>query len=443
MVAITLVFIGLATLPLPVIAADNTTSQDLWTMFPAPVWLIFGAVVGVLVMLVIVMLAAPKKKRPAGTQAGGQSLKNRPQAGMPQDMRQQPRQPMQQPPMSGPQSGQPDQMEPMAFMQGQPQQQPMQPRPVQGQPMQQQFQPQQQPMQPRPVQGQPMQQQFQPQQQPMQPQPVQRQPMQQQFQPQQQPMQPQPVQGQPMQQQFQPQQQPMQPRPMQGQPMQQFPQTQAQAQAQAQPFAAQPVGGQMQYTAPFRTSTPPSFSLSNIIISPDNVKEGDPVTISAVVTNTGATAGQYSLVLRINSVVEKVNDLTINPGSNQTSTFTIVRDIAGEYYIELDGLRGMFVVTSRKPPTFSVSNLTIAPERVKQGEPIAISAVVTNSGETMGNYSVVLRIKGVAEGIEEVNLGPGRSQRVTFNIIKDTAGFYPVTLENMTGKFVVQMDWKE
>jgi len=153
--------------------------------------------------------------------------------------------------------------------------------------------------------------------------------------------------------------------------------------------------------------------------------------------------GQYSLVLRINSVVEKVNDLTINPGSNQTSTFTVVRDMPGEYYVELDGLRGMFVVTTRKPATFSVSNLTIAPERVKQGDPIAISAVVTNTGETAGSYSVVLRIKGVAEGIEEVNLGPARSQRVTFNIIKDTAGFYPVTLENMTGKFVVEMDWKE
>jgi hypothetical protein len=213
---------------------------------------------------------------------------------------------------------------------------------------------------------------------------------------------------------------------------------------QPQPYTQQPVSAQMPYQqAPFRSSSLPTFSLSNLIINPDNVKEGDTVTISAVVTNTGAMAGQYSLVLRINSVVEKVNDLTINPGSNQTSTFTVVRDQPGEYYIELDGLHGMFVVTSRKPPSFSVSNLTIAPERVKQGEPVAISAVVTNSGETPGNYSVVLRIKGVAEGIEEVNLGPARSQRVTFNIIKDTAGFYPVTLENMTGKFVVEMDWKE
>ena len=427
---ITLIFTTVATLPLPVIAADNTTSNsssDFWTMFPVPVWLIFGIVVGVLVMLVIVMLATPKKKRPADTQHSGQSPKNSPQTGMPQDMRQQPRQQMQQPlmpgQMPGPQSGQPDQMEPMASMQGQPM-----PRPMQGQPMQGQLQPQQQPMQPRPMQGQPMQGQFQPQQ-PMQPpRPMQEQPMQGQFQPQQ-PMQPQSGQGQPMQGQFQPQQQPMQPRPLQQRP--------------PQPFTAQPLGEQMQYTAPFRASTPPAFSLSNLIISPDNVKEGDLVTISAVVTNSSATAGQYSLVLRINSVVEKVNDLMINPGSKQTSTFTVVRDVAGEYYIELDGLRGMFVVTARKPPAFSVSNLTIAPERVKQGEPVAISAVVTNSGETMGNYSVVLRVKGVAEGIEEVNLGPGRSQRVTFNIIKDAAGFYPVAMENMTGKFVVEMDWKE
>jgi hypothetical protein len=86
--------------------------------------------------------------------------------------------------------------------------------------------------------------------------------------------------------------------------------------------------------------------------------------------------------------------------------------------------------------------LNIVPERVKQGETITISAIVTNTGETAGNYSVVLRVKGVAESIEEVALEPGRSQKVVFNITKDAAGFYPVALENLSGKFVVEMDWK-
>jgi hypothetical protein len=40
-----------------------------------------------------------------------------------------------------------------------------------------------------------------------------------------------------------------------------------------------------------------------------------------------------------------------------------------------------------------------------------------------------------------VTLGPGKTENVEFQIIKDTPGFYPVSLENWTGKFVVEMDW--
>ena len=103
----------------------------------------------------------------------------------------------------------------------------------------------------------------------------------------------------------------------------------------------------------------------------------------------------------------------------------------------------MFRVLPRRPAAFSISNLSITPDKVKQGESVAISAIVTNTGEVAGNYSVVLRIKGIAESIEEISLAPGKNQRVVFNITKDSAGFYPVALESLTGRFVVEMDWQE
>ena len=52
-------------------------------------------------------------------------------------------------------------------------------------------------------------------------------------------------------------------------------------------------------------------------------------------------------------------------------------------------------------------------------------------------------IKGIAENIEEITLGPGRNQRVSFSVVKDAAGFYPVSIEHLSGRFVVEMDWKE
>lgn len=186
----------------------------------------------------------------------------------------------------------------------------------------------------------------------------------------------------------------------------------------------------------------PQFTVSNLTITPQQVKEGDIVNISAVVTNNSTAVAQYSMVLRIGGVVENISELTLNPGASQTALFTVVKDAPGDYYIEVDGQRGILTVIHRLPAAFTVSNLNIVPERVKQGETITISAIVTNTGETAGNYSVVLRVKGVAESIEEVTLEPGRSQKVVFNITKDAAGFYPVALENLSGKFVVEMDWK-
>ena len=186
-----------------------------------------------------------------------------------------------------------------------------------------------------------------------------------------------------------------------------------------------------------------TFSVSNLTITPNQVREGEPVTISAIVTNNGAESGKYSLVLRIGGVVEGITEITLASGTSQLATSTITKDTAGDYYVEIDGLGGTFTVIPLKPAHFTLSNLVIAPERVKQGESITISAVVTNTGEVTGSYSVVLKIKGTVEAIEEVNIGPGGSQRVAFDITKDTPGFYNVDLEGLTGRFVVEMEWNK
>ena len=54
-----------------------------------------------------------------------------------------------------------------------------------------------------------------------------------------------------------------------------------------------------------------------------------------------------------------------------------------------------------------------------------------------------LMIKGLSEATEDIHVEPGETKSVTFNIIKDSAGFFPVTLAGMNGRFVVEMDWRE
>jgi hypothetical protein len=211
-------------------------------------------------------------------------------------------------------------------------------------------------------------------------------------------------------------------------------------QEQFQAPGAFPAPGQM--AAPYpQYARRPIFAVSNLTITPNQVKFGNPITISAIVSNNGSEAGTYSVVLRINGMVENIIDLMLSPGATQATTFTVNKD-GGEYYAEVDGLSGIFIIIPLDPANFTVSNLTIAPERAKQGENIIISAMVTNNGELPGTYSAVLKLKGATESTEEINLGPGESQKISFKIAKTTPGFYNVELEGLTGRFVVEMEWQ-
>ncbi len=374
-----------------------TVKASFWSTFPPYLWAIFGAIAGIVIMLVIVLVfTSPlKRKAIAGPKAGKPAKAPPPptpvQPMPPQRTSPQPMQPRVAPPQPLPSQPAPSQPVP-------PQPAPAQPMPPQPKP-DQQTGPRQLPPQPTPIQ-------------PTTPRA----------------MPPQPAPARPI-----PAQSPITPKPEQPAATPPFTPT-----PQPVPTPA-PTPTPTPFIAPVKTA--PLFSVSNLTITPNQVKDGDPVTISAIVTNRGTVVGQYSMVLRIGSVVESVSELTVNPGGTQMATFTVVKDIAGDYYVEVDGLRGMFTVITRLPAAFSISNLTIIPEKVKQGENVAISAVATNTGEIAGNYSVVLRVKGIAESIEEISLGPGRNQKVTFNITKDAAGFYPVSVENLTGRFVVEMDW--
>jgi hypothetical protein len=380
------------------VTTSSSPSQSIWTMFPTFVWIIFVVILIVIIVLVVLLVVTPPKKK---TRRPGPAPIAK--TGQPQARQGAPRpQPMQY--REGP-------SEQMMGQQGVPQPMPQaRPRPIPQQP--QQVPPMQQyPAQPQPA--------------PVQPRPVQPQPA-----PQQQyraPVQPQPA----------PQNIP--PRTQQAQqavPQQQqyVPEREQVEQQQFEP-AYQPSGFNQQ--APMR----PEFVITNLTILPNEVKEEEPVTISATVVNTSRVPGHYSVVFKINHVVENIAELMLGPGASQTATFTVTEDEEGEYLVEADSLQGTFEVLRREPAAFSVTELTINPERVKQGQNIAVNFLVTNTGERPGSYTANLMIKGLSEATEEIALEPDETKSVTFNIVKETAGFYPVTLAGMNGRFVVEMDW--
>ena len=89
---------------------------------------------------------------------------------------------------------------------------------------------------------------------------------------------------------------------------------------------------------------PAAFKVSQLSISPTAVQVGEKVTISATVANTGEVEGSYTVTLKINGATEATKKVTLAGGQSTKVTFSVVRDVAGSYQVNVDGQVGSFTV---------------------------------------------------------------------------------------------------
>ena len=90
------------------------------------------------------------------------------------------------------------------------------------------------------------------------------------------------------------------------------------------------------------------------------------------------------------------------------------------------------------PATFITSDLSVTPAEVNIGEAVTISVLVANTGDLSGTYQVALMINNAVIATKEVTLTGGAKQQVTFTTTRDAAGRYSVTIDRLSGAFVVK-----
>ena len=95
---------------------------------------------------------------------------------------------------------------------------------------------------------------------------------------------------------------------------------------------------------------PAAFTTRALTISPAEANTGDRVTISVIVTNTGDLTGTHKVTLKIDGVVVETKEIILTRGASQKVVFTTVKHTAGTYTVDVDRLRGSFVVTEKAPP---------------------------------------------------------------------------------------------
>jgi hypothetical protein len=88
--------------------------------------------------------------------------------------------------------------------------------------------------------------------------------------------------------------------------------------------------------------------------------------------------------------------------------------------------------------SFQIGSLRISPTEARAGEEISVGSLVTNSGGSWGEYTLVLKVNGIQIDTQIVDLEPGESDNVRFIIKTGTAGQYTIELNGQTGQYVVQ-----
>lgn len=87
------------------------------------------------------------------------------------------------------------------------------------------------------------------------------------------------------------------------------------------------------------------------------------------------------------------------------------------------------------PPAaeFRISDLVISPKEVNPGQVVTISCLVTNIGNEAGDYTIHLGGDFVAE--QTVELAPGESKTIAFEVTPTVAKSYSVSVNGLSGSF--------
>jgi oligopeptide transport system substrate-binding protein len=170
-------------------------------------------------------------------------------------------------------------------------------------------------------------------------------------------------------------------------------------------------------------------SLSSLIISPEKVSPGNPITIAANLLNSGNDI-DYQVELKINNSKTETKNIHIPAGETKAIDFQYIPPSLGIYKAEINGQIVSFNVV--KPANFVIDPLKIIPETAVVGKELQASVQITNDGELAGSYKVILKVNGNEINSNEVSLGPGESIAKTASFSPDTSGMNQIEFCGMT-----------
>lgn len=148
------------------------------------------------------------------------------------------------------------------------------------------------------------------------------------------------------------------------------------------PLAGPPLPLWMQLYWPWYTPPAAEFKVSDLVISPVEIEIGQLVTISCLVANIGAEAGDYTLKMGGDFVAEQT--VTLQPSESKTVSFEVTPTEPKDYNVSVNGLTGTFKAVEVPVADIRVEDLNISPSEVYVGEKVTITCRATNYGNKVG-----------------------------------------------------------
>lgn len=173
----------------------------------------------------------------------------------------------------------------------------------------------------------------------------------------------------------------------------------------------------------------PYFSVE-ILGDYDGVVEGDTVTVTYRVTNTGGAEGTQDIIFTVNEILEGTHTgISLDVDGEHSDTFTWTPLEEGEFTIQVSSddhsdSRTVTVGPLPDDPLFRIE-ITDHDSAVKEGEEVSVSYRVWNAGGAEGTQDIVFTVNDAQEDAHTgINLGPGDDHTGTFSWTAGSPGSY-------------------
>jgi hypothetical protein len=149
------------------------------------------------------------------------------------------------------------------------------------------------------------------------------------------------------------------------------------------------------------------FHVTDLTFTPAEAIAGQPIAISANVTNVGEKEGSYSMNLTINDVLRETKTIQLSGNESEIVEFSVIEEIEGSYSVNVGELYGVFIISEVAfPDALEIYQVTLTPFEAWVNETIGVSCKARNHGDVPITYTLAYRLDDVIFGTKTIQLSP-------------------------------------